>query len=143
MAASRCHGIALRGSALLQLVVFVCGCTSWQVASGDPASLIASQKPSVVRVTQRDSSRVVLSDPTLQGDTVYGYRQATARSDSASRVGLTLADVLAVETRKSDPTRNLLLGFGVAVATFSMLCLADELGCGPDEVFLALGSRAR
>jgi hypothetical protein len=119
--------------ALVQLVVYLTGCTSWQVQPATPKELVATERPHIVRVTRSDDSRVVLNDPLVQGDTLYG---APVTSDSAAaqqRTGVPLSDVKEIAMRRSDPTRTTLLIVGLGVALVSALCVADEFGCGPDE----------
>jgi hypothetical protein len=120
--------------ALLQLLAFLPSCTSWQVQpAASPRDLVTTDRPHLVRVTRADSSRAVLSDPSVQGDTLYG---APVTSDSASalrRTGVPLSDVKEIAVRRSDPTRTTLFIVGVGIALVSALCVADEFGCGPED----------
>jgi hypothetical protein len=118
--------------ALVQLAVFLPACTSWQVEPATPAELLG-KRPSMVRLTTSDSSRVVLLDPEVRGDTLYGHRQLPDQSRAEQPEAIALAQVQEIAILRSDPTKTTLLVTGIAVATFSTLCfLGDAFGCGPD-----------
>jgi hypothetical protein len=76
---------------------------------------------------------VVLNDPSVQGDTLYGTGVASDSANALQRTGLPLSDVKEIAVRRSDPTRTTLFIVGLGVALVSALCVADEFGCGPDE----------
>jgi hypothetical protein len=119
--------------AWVQLALFLQACTSWQVEPVAPAELV-SRKPSVVRVTLPDSSHVVLNDPVVRGDTLYGYRQNLNQALVKRPDAVPLDRVQEIAVLRSDPTKNTLLVVGLGVGAFSTLCLlADAFGCGPDE----------
>jgi hypothetical protein len=101
-----------------------------------PSDLLASQHPTVVRITRTDDSRLTLNDPTIHGDTLLGSRLRSDAGGVTERIGLPLADVKAIAVLRPDPTKNTLLVVGLGVVTFSVLCLADAFGCGPEESFL-------
>jgi hypothetical protein len=135
---------ARRLSALVLLALYSSGCMSWRSEPVSPAQLIAGQKPDVVRITRTDSSRVVIRSPSVQGDTLYGQLDSAQSGNPAARVGIPLAEVGEIATRRSDPTKTTLLGVGIAVGAFSLLCLgADALGCGEEPTFLAQADFAR
>ncbi len=102
-----------------------------------------SQKPYVVRVVRSDSSRLVLRNPTIQQDSLYGTLEASPGDTVPGRRGIPLADIRTIETRRSDPTKTALLGTGILVGTFTTLCLlADTFGCDDDAATI-LASAAR
>ncbi|HSJ76594.1 MAG TPA: hypothetical protein VK899_10500 [Gemmatimonadales bacterium] len=113
---------------------------SWRSEPVNPTQLIATQKPPFVRVTMTDSSKVILRDPEVAGDTLYGRPQSSLEDQPADRTGIPLAGIQGVATLKSDPTKNILLAAGIGVVTFGVLCAADALGCGPEETFVPLAS---
>jgi len=124
-------------------VVSLSGCMSWRSEALNPAQLIATRKPPVVRVTRTDSSKVVLRDPEVAGDTLFGRPESSPQDTPGGRTGIPLAGIHSIDTRKSDPTKSTLLVVGIGIATFTALCAADALGCGPDEAFLETASGAR
>jgi hypothetical protein len=125
-----------RIAALTQLVLFVSACMTWRPEPVSPADLMADRKPDVVRITRPDSTRLIIRDPAIEGDTLYGRPQSALGENLEPRIAIPLADVSSIATLRSDPTRSTLLGVGIAVGTFSLLCFAaDAFGCGSDEVF--------
>ena len=114
-------------------VVALSGCMSWRSETMSPAQLIATRKPPVVRVTRTDSSKVILRDPEVAGDTLYGRLQSSLNDSLGDRTGIPLAGIHNIATHKSDPTKTTLLIAGIGVVTFGALCAADALGCGPEE----------
>jgi hypothetical protein len=70
-----------RLTVLVQLTSFLAACMTWRTEPIAPANLIANQKPSVVRITRTDSSRVTLREPAIRGDSLYGtsITEAVAR----------------------------------------------------------------
>jgi len=123
--------------------VVLSGCMSWRSETLSPAQLIETRKPPVVRVTRADSSKVILRDPEVAGDTLFGRPQSSLEDTPGGRTGIPLAGIHSIATRKSDPTKSTLLVVGIGLATFTALCAADALGCGPDEAFLEAASGAR
>jgi hypothetical protein len=113
------------------------GCMSWRAEPTSPATLLATRKPDIVRVVRTDSSRVILREPTVENDSLFGTEVSTA--DYAQGQGpraIPLAEVAAIQTRQSDPTKNVLLGAGILIGTAASMCfLADELGCGDEAVY--------
>jgi hypothetical protein len=53
---------------------------SWRSEPVSPAQLIATKKPPVVQVTRTDSSKVILEDPEVAGDTLYGRPQSHSKT---------------------------------------------------------------
>jgi hypothetical protein len=54
----------------LALSGLLAGCTQWQVQSVPPQQLVATRHPGRIRVTRPDSTKVVLTDPVIVGDTL-------------------------------------------------------------------------
>jgi hypothetical protein len=100
-----------RARPLLLLLIYLSGCTSWQVEQVAPAQLIAERQPSRVRVTRADQSRVVLRDPTIVGDTLVGALDS-AKAVWESRVAL--SEVQRIEVRHGDAGRT--IGLALAAA---------------------------
>jgi hypothetical protein len=108
-------------------------CMSWRSEPVSPAQLIATKKPPVVQVTRTDSSKVILEDPEVAGDTLYGRPQSSLEDEPADGTGIPLAGIQGIATRNSDPTKTTLLVVGIGVVAFAALCAADAFGCGPEE----------
>ena len=124
-----------RWLAVLQLILFLPACTSWRIEPLAPAEVIAKQ-PSPIRLTLSDSSHLTLVEPVIRGDILYGYRQKPDQSRAEYPDTVPLTRVSEIAVRRPDATKTTLFAVGLLVATFSALCLADALGCGPEEAFL-------
>jgi len=118
-------------------VLWGSGCTSWRAEPTSPATLVATRKPALVRVIRTDSSRVVLREPTVEHDSLFGTEVSNPhQTEGTVRRAIPLTEVAGMQTRRSDPTKNVLLGAGILVGTAASMCfLADELGCGDDAVY--------
>ena len=128
----------MAGAALLAAVlVSLSACMSWRSESLSPAQLIATKNPPVVQVTRTDSSKVILKDLEVAGDTLYGHPQSSLEDTPGDRAGIPLAGIQGIATHKSDPTKTTLLVAGIGVATFAALCVADAFGCGSEDVAIA------
>ncbi len=101
-------------------VVALAGCLSWHSEALSPAQLIATRKPPVVRITRTDSSKVVLRDPEVAGDTLFGRPQSPSNDSLGERTGIPLAGIHSIATYQSDATRS----------------IADDLGAGRTKPFL-------
>jgi hypothetical protein len=119
------------GIALLSSAIALSACMSWRAPPSDPAALLATRKPALVRVIRTDSSRVMLRNPTLQHDSLFGTEVSDPdNTEGRNQRAIPLADGAAVQTRQPDATKNVLLGAGILVGTLGAMCLlADELGC--------------
>jgi len=84
-----------------------------------------------------DSSKVVLQDPEVAGDTLFGRPQSPSNDSLGERTGIPLAGIHSIATHQSDPTKTTLLLVGIGVVTFGALCAADAFGCGPEENTIA------
>jgi hypothetical protein len=110
---------------------------SWRSEPVSPAQLIATKKPPVVQVTRTDSSKVILEDPEVAGDTLYGRPQSSLEDEPADRTGIPLSGIQGIATRKSDPTKTTLLVVGIGITTFAALCAAESFGCGSQDIVTA------
>jgi hypothetical protein len=91
------------------VAVLVAGCTTWRVQWVSPETVIRRDQPGAVEVTRVDSSRVVLQDPRVVGDSLVGKVDgavesvalahvayvAVRRGDGAGTAGLVLLGALA------------------------------------------------
>ena len=131
---SRSTGVWLLFS--LAPVVFLSACLSWRPEPTRPADLVARQKPPVIRMTLRDSTQLVLRNPEVQGDTIYGHPPGS-RGHAGNRSGIPLSSVARIETQRTDTGKSMVLGFGIALGAFTALCVVGEtFGCGDPEAFL-------
>jgi hypothetical protein len=125
--------------AVLQLIAFLTSCTNWQVQpAASPRDLVATERPHVVRVTRSDSSRVVLNDPSVQGDTLYGTPATSDTARTTARISVPLSEITDIAVRRTDPNRTTVFAVGLGITVLSALCLAESLVCEPDEVIALL-----
>ena len=100
-------------------------CTSWRVSEVAPRQLVEEQAPSRVRVTRANGTKLILANPKLQGDTLYG-----SDSTGATRgAGVPLADVKQVAVRRGDglKTVGLVLGTAVVVAGVGLAIIVASI----------------
>jgi hypothetical protein len=122
-------GPARRLGHLLLLSTSLAACSSWQAQTVSPQQLLVTQHPGKIRVTRTDSSKVVLTDPEIVGDTLYG-RDGAARStkSSAGREGVALANVGHVSLRRKDPfATGMLIGVPAAALIGAGLIIRNAL----------------
>lgn len=89
------------------LLLFAVGglsaCTSWQVQSASPEQVLAEHRPAQVQVTRADSTTLVLNQPHIVGDTLYGIGQSRgSNAEHAEQSAVALADVGRVAIRNGD-----------------------------------------
>jgi hypothetical protein len=114
------------------LLWYLPACTAWHVVEGvRPEDLIAT-KPADVRVTRPDSTRIVLHEPSIAGDSLSGARyRMFPLSDRHSSVAV--SDVTQIEIRRFSAGKTvvavaltaaigLVVGIYVALAN---LCILD------------------
>ncbi len=122
---------AKRFFALVQLVTFLPGCSTWEVQSASPADVLENQHPNAVRVTRSDSSRITLQKPEISGDTLYGT-VGDYGMQREPRTAVAVSDVDHVEVPRVNGTNTALVGLGIAAATFGVLCVTIAGVCFPE-----------
>ena len=113
----------LRLSAPMLLTTFLPACMSWRTESAPPEQVIARDHPGRLRVERKDSTRVVLSQPRLSGDSLIGFQ-------NKMESGMPLADVSSVAARKLDVAKTV----GIPLAAFGLMFLIACAGDGGDYV---------
>lgn len=111
---------------LLLLTLTGSGCQTWRVEPVRPESLLAIRRPTLVRVTRSDGSRVVLEDPALRPDTLRGIASS---QDADLEVDIPLADVRQLETRHFSVGRTVGLGVGLVAAAFATIVAVFIISC--------------
>ena len=97
-------------------------CTSWRPDTLTPQAVVQG-RPQSLRVTRKDSSRVVLTTPQLQGDTILGLGPKKAQ------VRVPLDSVLLTDTRRGDAGKSVLAVLGVAAGVFAVVVGAWAIQC--------------
>lgn len=103
---------------LFLIAIALSGCTRWRVQSVSPAELVTTLHSQKVRITRPDRSRIVLHQPELIRDTVYGRPNRRG-----IRQGVALNDVRKVAVRGWDP-------IGTAVLTVCAAAVASVVYIG-------------
>lgn len=107
------HPQRLRGP--IMMATCLAACTHWQVQSVSPQQVIETRQPKKFRVTRTDSTDVVLEQPRIVADTLYGVRAGSPRAaDHATDEGIALADVSRVAIRRTDLAATTVLVLGSA-----------------------------
>lgn len=105
--------------AALLLSLPVGGCATWRSYDAGPGLSAGQSLPYYLRATREDSSRMVLTAPFVQADTLYG------RSDG-DRVGVPVAEIIHLERQRVHAGRTAAVVVGVpAVAlgvSYVILC---------------------
>ena len=113
VSALRCRPVAL-----LMLVTFLSGCTTWRPTTLSPAQVIEEGGASSIRVTRSDGTQVTVARPVVRNDSIAALEQACQNSSVAGgrfgcqevmRTIVPLDDVAGVEVRRWSLGRTTLL----------------------------------
>ncbi len=115
-------------SAIL-LPAYLASCTSWQVPPVSPEQAITEDQPSKIRVTLTDSSTVEMEQPRIVGDTLRGLVKG-GEDDSLGERDVLLADIATLTVPKTDVTKSVFLGLGIAAGAFVVAVAAAFAYCG-------------
>lgn len=111
---------------LLAVPLGTTGCASWRPYEAGAGFTDGRTLPYRVRATRPDSSRIDLTAPFVQGDSLYGRI-------SRDTVGLPLAEVVHLERERLSPERTAALVIGLpAVALGVTYLIVCSLGCDAD-----------
>jgi hypothetical protein len=124
---TRGHATLSRLVAALLLSMYLLACTSWRVRNVTPERAIARDHPDKVRVTRVDSSRIVLSQPRISGDSLVGFANHL-------KFGMPLSDVSAVAERRFNVGKSIALGVGIPAGTILLLAVLACSGGGTPYV---------
>ena len=114
-------------------------CHNWQVQRVTPATLLtAPSPPSRVRFRLEDSTRVILLEPRLAGDSVQGLLAANGKRESRS-VPVRAINEVAVRRFSPGKTAGLVAASAAGLFAVAAIGCAMEGGCGPDFSGLSLG----
>ncbi len=103
------------------------GCHTWRVAGSTPAEYVREHSPDQILVRRTDDSKLLLLDPSVQGDSLWGF------ATTGGRPGIALTDVQSVSVRRTSWTRTIGLvaavGGGVALALLLSQCSSGDAYC--------------
>jgi hypothetical protein len=111
----------LPGLALASLTACVEWRTEMPPAMGTRA---ASRLPSQVRIETQSGRSVVLRDPEIRGDSIFGLTDDTPQTAGTTEIGFALADVRSFEARRPSPARSLVFGMGLTVGAVFLVIFA-------------------
>ena len=104
-------------------------CGQWDVQRLSPAELVFQHTPDRIQVTRRtavsETTKVVLYNPAVLGDTLVGVTQGTVRVDT---LAIPVAEVVTVAVRRFDPGATIALSLGIVgligitAAGFDRMC---------------------
>jgi hypothetical protein len=120
--------MARRSSRHISITAMVCllwGCATWRPYELGPDVAAGRPLPHLLRATSQDSSRVVLTDPFLRADTLYGLKRV--RGDT---LALPVTQIRHLERERLSLDRSLALGIGVPVMALGVTYL---LVCGNND----------
>jgi hypothetical protein len=110
------------------LLSSVIACTRWQLAEISPERVVTETKPSRIRVTRLDSTRVELIRPHVSRDSLIG---SVTPSGPPVSIPLSAVANVSVIKVKPAPTIALILAFsGAVVAVIMAVALAKNGGPG-------------
>lgn len=127
----RVRGIA----ALVTLVAFLAGCTSWAPLESPYEQAIADRQPHQVDVTRHDSSTVRLYGPVITADSLVGL---TVQSPPGGRLAIPLSNIDQITYPHTDGLKTGLLIGGIVVLIFGVAAIAyasSNWGLGSVNLF--------
>jgi hypothetical protein len=114
-----------RPLAMLMLVVFLSGCTTWRPTTLSLAQVVQEEQASSVRITRRDGTRVIVDDPVLRNDSLQVTEEACILAAGGERVGcrsvtrmVALDSVTQLEVRQIDVIATTLAVVAVGIPVF-------------------------
>jgi hypothetical protein len=116
------------------LLLWLSACHKWVQLEPPVDRAIVQEKPGTVRLTLADTSRIVLVDPSVQGDSLIGILPKTRweKPKDQQTVAVNLQDVQEIHERRTKVVATIGLTLGamvVALAALIGVYCAVEGGC--------------
>jgi hypothetical protein len=110
--------VALGGMTLV-LAVGTTGCVAWRPQTAPAAQVLRDPKVEVIQITRADSSKTIIYQPKMVGDTLTGHPTPTA----ILRLVIPASDITQVSTRYHHIGKSLLAVIAVAggIAVYGLL----------------------
>jgi len=113
--------------ALILLAGSLSGCIgsslkSWRVQPPPPAKVVTEQHPKRIRVSRADSTKIVMSNPSVIADSLVGVDAAERR------FALPLTQVTQVEVEKTDGAKVTFVVVGTAAGVVLLVSLLGKAG---------------
>jgi hypothetical protein len=117
----------------LTLVSLQSACTSYVAMQSPYGQTILREEPGRIRVTLDDGSRVTISQPRIEGDSLLGFAYDAKNRAYTDTVRVALAEVTSVEREKADLGKSfntvVLVGGVVVLGGLIAMCSSDEFDC--------------
>jgi hypothetical protein len=117
-------------TSLILLPAYLSACTGWQVQQVAPETLLSEEQPEQVQVRTTSHAEIVLDDPVVSGDTLYG-------TAPAGRMAIPMSGVESLAIKKTDAGKTVLLVLGVIVAVNLAAYAYHKATCDPSSLVLA------
>ncbi len=109
--------------ACVAFLIYSLACTRWHVVGPTPADYLQTHRPSEVRLTRSDSSRISLRTPVLRGDTLVGTGVGgLALGDTARTLGIPLSAVRAMAVHQFSLGKTLGLYLIITLPVYIIAC---------------------
>jgi hypothetical protein len=108
--------------ACIVLASYLTACTSWRVQRLSPQQVLTAEQPTEIEVMRSDSTRVVLTQPEVSGDSLVGLT-------NAGRLSIPLTDIASVALQKGDPVKTVGLMLGLTALAVVALGVAVAISC--------------
>ena len=112
----------VRGVALALFVLYLPACTTWRAQSFPAQAVILDERPTRIRLTRLDGSRVEVANPRIVGDSVVGISLDWGRLAGGPAVALN--DIRLVETQQIHATNTKLVVVGLGIAALAVAVVA-------------------
>lgn len=119
----RNYGLTSRILASVMLGLQAGACMSWKTQPVSPDQVVA-RNPDQVRVTLASGSRIVVTHPTIVGDSLIGAPAGSDSTPSAERLAVALSDVRSVEVQRVNAGKTALLIGGVGLTALVVIAAA-------------------
>lgn len=134
-------------AAPILVLALLSGCKSWQPVMDTPASWIARESPSEVRLTAETGAQVTIRRPIVVNDSIVSASASVAVGPFAPpRRGVRLSDVHGFEVPQFDPVKTAGLAAGFLAVSISWAQTVGRHGGGsqfPEPPLEKLAPRLR
>ncbi len=124
MSVMRTYSPFARSIALILMATYVSSCARWEIQRLTPEATVQSKNPKQLRLTLRNGFRVMVHNPRIVGDSLFG----TTEENSPRRlVALALDEIGLVEVSRFDPVRTFaLVAAGIGIAGLLVAAAAQD-----------------
>jgi len=119
-----------RSRARVVLIIYLSStaCTSWHLNALSPRAVVEGHPPELM-VTRTDSSQVVITEPSLQGDTIVGMNRREVRE------AVPLDSIAMTHSRRTSAVKTVFAVIGTGAAVFAALVIGFVIHCNQTDCF--------